>query len=237
VSPSAGTVAILFALEREAAPFRRAARDIKHFDIVVSGIGHRRARAAAEAIAATSPRLVIAAGFSGALQPGLGVADVVWPAEVVDAGCRVWPSTPLARQSNVRLLTATALVATRQEKLDLGRRFQAAIVDMESAAVAEVCSRKGIPFTAVRAISDAVDTELSPQLVRLFSGGTVSSWKACRALVSKPSLFWEFRRLARDTRIASRALAEELLTVIGNPPLAITPPPGSPASSTSRSPS
>lgn len=86
---------------------------------------------------------------------------------------------------------------------------------MESAAIAEVCAAKHIPFAVVRAISDAVETELSPDLVRLFSGRTVSAWKAFQALVKKPSLLGEFRRLARDTRLAARKLAEELLKVVG----------------------
>jgi hypothetical protein len=37
------TVVVLFALEREAAPFRRAARDLKRVSIHVSGIGRSRA--------------------------------------------------------------------------------------------------------------------------------------------------------------------------------------------------
>ena len=74
---------------------------------------------------------------------------------------------------------------------------------------------KGIEFLAVRAVSDASDTALSPELVHLLSGGNVSMWMACRALLGKPALLPEFLRLARDTKLAARNLAAALVKVIG----------------------
>ncbi|MBN9118221.1 MAG: hypothetical protein J0I06_03515 [Planctomycetes bacterium] len=93
-------------------------------------------------------------------------------------------------------------------------------VDMESAAVAEVCAERGVRFLAVRAVSDTVDTALSPELVRLLSGGNVSVRKACGALLRKPALLGEFLRLARDTKLAARCLAGALVGVINDETLA-----------------
>jgi adenosylhomocysteine nucleosidase len=187
-------VAVLFALEREAAPFRRAARELDHVSIRVSGVGRQRARIAAQRILdqSPSPSLVIAAGFCGALVPRLRVGDVVTD----------------------RILTVDHLVSDPAEKRRLAELHQADAVDMESAAVAEACAGRGVPFLAVRAVSDAVDTALSPELVRLLSGGSVSVLKACRALVGKPSLLSEFRRLARDTKLAARNLADALVRFV-----------------------
>jgi len=42
----------------------------------------------------------------------------------------------------------------------------------------------------------------------------VSWWRAVRAVVRKPSLLGEFRRLARDTKIAARNLARELVDLL-----------------------
>src|SRR5919204_2758742 len=44
-----------------------------------------------------------------------------------------------------RLLTATRLIADPVEKIALGRRFGASVVDMESAAVAAECAGEGVP--------------------------------------------------------------------------------------------
>lgn len=188
-------VAVLFALEREAAPFRRAARELPHVAIHVSGIGRERARIATEHLMREPPLpgLVIAAGFCGALTSSLRIGDVV----------------------TERIVTVDRLVSDPAQKRRLAEAHQADAVDMESAAVAGVCAAKGVPFLAVRAVSDTVGTALSAELVRLLSGGRVSAWKALRALVRRPALLGQFRRLARDTRLAARNLAEALVMFLG----------------------
>jgi adenosylhomocysteine nucleosidase len=185
------TVAVLFALEREAGPFRRAVHDLPHVSIHVSGVGRERARRAAELLCEARPGLVVAAGFCGALVPSLRVGDVV---------------------KSPRILTVDHLVTDPAEKCRLGESHDA--VDMESAAVAQVCAENGVRFLAVRAVSDTVDTALSPELVRLLSGGNVSVRRAGVALVRKPRLLGEFLRLARDTKLAARCLADALRPVV-----------------------
>jgi adenosylhomocysteine nucleosidase len=213
-----GGVAVLFALEREAAPFRRMARGLEPILIHVTGVGRHRTRVALEQILSqtNSPQCIIAAGFCGALQPALRVGDIVIAREVVDVAGHSWPARGFSDHRDGqtgRILTANQLIAKAAEKQRLGEFHKADAVDMESAAVAEACAIRGVPFLAVRAVSDTVDTELSPELVRLLSGGNVSAWKAFRALLRKPSLMGEFRRLARDTRLAARNLAEALVKI------------------------
>ncbi len=187
-----GGVVVLFALEREAAPFRRAVRGQAGVTVRVSGIGRARARLAAEQVLREShPRLVIAAGFCGALVPALRVGDVV---------------------TSPRIVTVDRLVTDPAEKRRLGETHDA--VDMESAAVAEVCAGRGVAFRAVRTVSDTVDTALSPELARLLSGGNVSPLKACFALCRRPALLGEFLRLARDTKFAARTLAVALEGIV-----------------------
>jgi adenosylhomocysteine nucleosidase len=113
-----------------------------------------------------------------------------------------------------RIATVDHLVVDPADKRALAARTGADAVDMESAAVEEACTARGVTFLAVRAVSDSVDTALSPELVRLLSGGRVSPWKAAVALAGKPSLLGEFRRLARDTALAARNLAIALVDVI-----------------------
>ena len=189
---------IIFALEREAAPFRRLTRDSPEVRILVSGVGGHRARISADVVIREfSPRLLIAAGFCGALIPTLRVGDIV---------------------TSPRIVTVDSLVSDPAEKRRLAELHSADAVDMESAAIAEVCAAKSVEFLAVRAVSDTSDTALSPELVRLLSGGNVSVLKVCRALVRKPSLLREFMRLRRDTKLAARNLAEALVKVIGERP-------------------
>jgi adenosylhomocysteine nucleosidase len=214
-----GEVIVLFALEREAAPFRRLARNLKAVRIRVTGVGRKRTQTVLDKILSESisPSCIIAAGFCGALQPDLKVGDSVIANEVVDQSGRMWPVTGRSNhleQSKRRLLTVNHLIATVTEKQRLGEFHRADVVDMESAAVAEVCADRCVPFLVVRAVSDTEDTELSPELVKLLSGGNVSVWKAVRALIGKPTLLGEFRRLARDTRLAAQKLAETLERIV-----------------------
>ena len=63
---------------------------------------------------------------------------------------------------------------------------------------------------ACAVISDSVDQQLSPKLARLLGDGDVSVGKAMAALARSPSLLPEFLRLARQTVLASKKLAEAL---------------------------
>jgi adenosylhomocysteine nucleosidase len=185
---------VLFALEREADPFRGYVRRRKDVVVRVSGIGGDAARAAAEKLIGNMrPDRVIAAGFCGALDPALGVGDIV-----------VSP----------RITTVDRIVATPTEKAELRAATGADAADMESAAVEAACRERGVDFTAVRAVSDTAGTALSPALVRLLSGGAVSVPKAIIALLRRPSLLGEFQRLAHDTTLAATALAVALLEVV-----------------------
>lgn len=55
------------------------------------------------------------------------------------------------------IVSGDAFVASDQMKTELHRRLGAAAVDMESAAVAQVCHVYGIPFVAIRSFSDSAD--------------------------------------------------------------------------------
>ncbi|MGH7170041.1 MAG: hypothetical protein ACRELG_07185, partial [Gemmataceae bacterium] len=71
------------------------------------------------------PRLLVSLGFSGALQPGQRVGDLVLATEVVDQQGHHWPalhSAPFANQEITlgRVLTVPELVGDPREKERLG---------------------------------------------------------------------------------------------------------------------
>jgi hypothetical protein len=169
--------------------------------------------------------VVLSAGFAGALRKPYLVGDILLATEVADTEGNVWPATwpaelpggpwepPLRRG---RLLTVAHMVSEPQVKRELGERYGAAAVDMETAAVARACSRAGVPFGCVRAISDDVDTRLSPRLAALLAGGRVSVLRLLGQVVRAPWLVRELWQLARQTRFAARQLGQalgELLTL------------------------
>jgi adenosylhomocysteine nucleosidase len=90
-------------------------------------------------------------------------------------------------------------------------------VDMESAAVEEVCRERSVEFVAVRAVSDTAATVLSAELVRLLNGGDVSVARVLAALARRPALLPEFLRLGRDTSVAAVSLARALVARLDQP--------------------
>jgi adenosylhomocysteine nucleosidase len=136
----------------------------------VGGIGPAAAtRAARLLVAGHHPRLLVSAGFAGGLDPGLPRGTVVRPMRVNVAGA---PATalPLAGPPDAPALTictAERIVRTPAEKRDLAARTGAALVDMETFAVAAVAREADLPCAGVRVISDAADDELPPAVAGL----------------------------------------------------------------------
>jgi nucleoside phosphorylase len=240
--PTHDATCILFALARESHFFRRrfpprerlrgapgrawlCGPEARTVLAVETGIGAARAEVAlrwllARPVGAISshPTVIISAGFSGALQDGFQVGDVVLATEVADPEGNRWPATwpgearpPWHRG---RLLTVPRLAGDPAEKRRLGREHGAAAVDMESAVVARLCREHGVAFGCVRAISDDVHTSLSPRLVALLSGGRVSPARVLAALLASPRLAGELWRLARHTRRAADLLAKALADLL-----------------------
>jgi len=171
------------------------------------------------------PKLVLSAGFSGALRDDFQVGDVVLATEVVDPSGNRWPTTwpgelpagewrpPLHRG---RLACVTGLVGKPHEKKALGQQHDAIAVDMESAVIARLCSKHEVRFGCVRAVSDSVATELSPDVAELIWEGRVAPWRLTKALLRSPGLARELWGLAKQTRLAAQQLATalgELLTL------------------------
>jgi adenosylhomocysteine nucleosidase len=176
------------------------------------------------------PRALVSAGFAGALQPGFRIGDIILATEVADPLGNRWPTTWPGKCSSGgsrpdfrrgRVLSAPHLVASSGEKLALGKQHDAVAVDMETATVARLCSGHDVPFGCVRAISDEVQTGLSPRLLSLLAGERVSPLRVLAALATTPTLSGDLWRLARHTRQAAQqlsiALGEMLsVTVPGN---------------------
>jgi adenosylhomocysteine nucleosidase len=171
------------------------------------------------------PKVVLSAGFSGALQDGLHVGDIILASEVTSTEGGCWPTTwprELARGEwqpplyRGRVLSAPSLIACPEEKRRLGQDRQATAVDMETAALAQMCAARGVPFGCVRVISDDLTTELSPRLVSLLSGARVSPLRSLITLLCSPALVGQFAHLAKRTRFAAERLGKvlgELLTL------------------------
>jgi adenosylhomocysteine nucleosidase len=241
---------VVFALGREAKAFRRTFPTQQRFPgapcwarfcgpawlsvlVVETGVGRQRAERTADWLLGRPlvgnvpyhPKLVLAAGYCGALVDGLKTGDCVLATEVVDEDGGRWPATwpaelpagrwdpPLCRG---RLVTTRELAAEPYQKRALAQTHAAVAVDMETAALAKRCAAAGVPFGCLRTVLDEVDSPLSPRLASVFSGGRVSPWRLAWALVRSPSLVTELLGLAKRAKAAGEPLGKalgELLTL------------------------
>jgi adenosylhomocysteine nucleosidase len=168
--------------------------------VAVSGPGRVAARRATEVlISGHRPRLIIAAGFAGALNPSFSRNDLILPDEIIDCeGGRHPVDLPdslgaTIRHFRGRLLTVDHVVLSAAQKGELRDTYTADSVDMESSAVAAMCSEKLVRFLAIRVISDDAQTDLPREIASVIAhGGTYRVGAALRAVWQRPSSIKDF---------------------------------------------
>ena len=130
------------------------------------------------------------------------------------------------------LVTGDQTIFSAESRALLSGQFEALAVDMESAAIAQICKINMVPFLAIRSISDLADeavaldrSKIDPQAFAEFSSASGMQKlsllsKTIRYLAQNPGLF----RLAQQTRehmnTASAHSAQfclQLLEVIARP--------------------
>jgi adenosylhomocysteine nucleosidase len=187
--------------------------------LVISGPGRAAARRGAELLlAGHRPRWLISVGFAGALDPTLPRYAIVMPNEVIDGEAHRYTidvavppagAGELPRITTGRLLTVDRFIATAAEKAELRNRHEAVIVDMETSAVAALCSERGVRFLSIRVISDEAGTDLPPEVVDLLTRtGSYRVGAALRAIWKRPSRVKEFWALHEHAQEAADRLAK-----------------------------
>lgn len=187
--------------------------------------GEAAARAAAALISAHQPAWLFSAGFAGGLDARLRKHDILMANKVccpdgrhflldlkVDpAGLAASPGVHLGS-----LLTTDHIVRLAGEKRELGEKYHALGVDMETFAVAEICHREKVPLLAVRIISDAVGDELPKDLDRLMRQPTAvrKAGAVMGAVMNRPGSVKDMYKLKEDALLASDKLARFLQSMI-----------------------
>lgn len=142
---------------------------------------------------------------------GNGIAtDEKWGAQLVEA------LTPPLRAVRAPVAGADRPVADVAAKAALGHSSKAAVVDMESHAVARVCASAGLPAMAIRVIADPANRRLPRSVVAALSAG--SGPLARRVLMEtrgRPGDLPGLARLAVDYGQALRALRR--VAALGGP--------------------
>jgi adenosylhomocysteine nucleosidase len=162
--------------------------------------------AAGRALAAAAQRgrihLVISIGWAGALDGSCAPGRAYRARGVIDAetGARYGGGEPAA---GVWVVTS-GQVAGSAEKRRLAERFGAALVDMEAAAVAAWAQSRGVPFAAVKGVSDGAGEALPDLAAFIDPHGRFQLRRFIRHAALRPRLWPVLLRLGRNSRRAAR---------------------------------
>lgn len=183
-----------------------------------TGIGMGPAARVAERLLDRGPfERVLVVGIAGGIGPGVTVGDLVVPELVVDlaSGAEHRPSPLGEGVPRGVLATSDELVVDREAVARLERRGVVA-VDMETAAIAAVCERRGCAWSVFRGISDrADDGSVDPAILALAGpDGDGDPAAVARFVLTRPWRIPRLVRLARGMRaaadVAARAAARAL---------------------------
>lgn len=148
---------------------------------------------------------IVSVGFCGALDPALRIGDIVVSGE--------FPEELGASFVQGDVLSVDRVAITAGEKRELRASTQAAVVEMESAAVARKARDWKLPFGCVRVVSDVADQDLPLDFNRYRDAdGRFSRTRIAWAAVGHPfSVLPGLIRLDRNCRLAAERLGEFLV--------------------------
>ncbi len=199
-------LAFVVGLKAEARLLRPISRKV----FVGGGTTRGAADAAGRALAAGATSLV-SFGLAGGLSPDIAAGALIIPSAVLFRGRHV-PTDPALSAAlggiTVRaLLAGDAVVASIAGKAERWRGTNAEAVDLESGAVAEAARQANVPYAVLRAVCDPATRALPPAAVgALNAGGGIGMFRLGASLIMRPGQIGDLLALARDARVARRAL-------------------------------
>ena len=203
------TLIVACGLKREARIFVRPGRDVL---TVIGGGDAARLDRQLDDEAEMFPGIILSCGIAGALAAELRPGDVVIDGDTAVAD-RLARALPLAHRGGI--LGNDTIVATAADKRHLGQRSGALAVDMESHVAARVALRKGLPFAALRVISDRAEDDLPPAaLVGMRPDGGMALGAVLASLARHPRQLPALIRTGRQADQAFRNLAQAFEAII-----------------------
>lgn len=178
---------------------------------VAGGIGHEAGMRAAEALLERAKSdVLVAAGLAGGLRPQWTLGRTLMPRIILDEGTGERFTADRGNGS----IVSSRQVAGAAIKRDLARRFDADLVDMEGAAVAEAARAHGAGLLVVKAVSDELQFEFPPLQPYVAEDGRFQGARFALHACLHPGWWAAIARLKRNSGIAARALSELLRQVI-----------------------
>jgi len=164
-------IAVTFALPSESSDFLRLLQDSartgadtcagrlhgQRISVLHTGVGEKTTRARLQTfLEQERPRVLISAGFAGALNNRWQIGDILLAENYSDP--KLLPATRALSCRPGRLVTAPGMIDSLSAREELAQASGADAVEMETEFIAAACAVAGIPMLSLRAISDTPAT-------------------------------------------------------------------------------
>jgi adenosylhomocysteine nucleosidase len=154
------------------------------------------------------PKALVLAGYGGALVPQLKLGQIVisrnYSSDVLLPFLRLVAGFDFAE-----FYTADEIAGTLAERTRCANTSRAQVIEMETAAVAAVVAERGIPFLAVRVISDELRTDLPTEALAAGfdpEAGRPTPVRLATHLATHPRQFKPFKEFVRNLGTARKSL-------------------------------
>lgn len=207
----------LVATEVGGRPARSGHLDGQPVVAVVTGMGTRLAAEGTERLLdAVAVRQVVVVGITGAVDDETPIGALVLPERVVDAATgREHHHEALGGAPTHGTMWTTDLITPAAELPALRARGVVSL-DMETAAIAQVCEQRDVPWSVVRAISDrATDGSVDEELFHLSrQNGTPDPQRVARYVFRHPRRIPRMVRMGRAAKRATDRAADAAIAAV-----------------------
>ena len=208
--------------------------------LIESGMGIKRAANATQALlAVANPHFLVSFGVVGAIEDDLQIGDVVLSHTtcILDHGRpgqfhRLASFSDVARQAvaqalelrGARLYSGTA-ITTRGSQVVLrqAETIEHPILEMETAGIAQVAAKNGIPLLSLRAISDCPSEPIPFSLdTTTDEEGGLLLGKMILTVIGQPKILFHSIRMLRNLRRAAHNAATALIIALRQPTVVVS---------------
>jgi adenosylhomocysteine nucleosidase len=178
---------------------------------IVTGMGTKLAREGTERLLeAVQVDEVVVVGITGAVDDETPIGTLILPEVVVNSatGAEYRPA-PRAQGAPKGKMWTTDGLTTNQDELAELRAQGVVSLDMETAAIAELCESRGIPWSVFRVISDrATDGSINEEVFHLSNqDGTPNKQAVARYFLKHPTHVARMAELAKGAKLATETAA------------------------------
>lgn len=186
-----------------------AHRDENLWVAACAGAGQSAATRAFAAIEKDAPiDLVFSIGWAGALRADLAPGTAHNLAGVIDA--RTGERFKCDAGAGALWLATSPIVANEAEKLRLAATYNAALVDMEAAAIARLAQMRGIPFYCIKGVSDPLHAKLPDFNPFIAPNGRFRTLPFTLYALFRPWHWPALVKMGENSSKASQSIAESL---------------------------